>query len=188
MCSTTAWDPSSAYSWSNVSIKSPHVIESSIADSLLPTMETYISTTFDDRLQSYSSAPPTPTESVAASPAPSIRELDSDTLSQPRPAVLVQSPHCTNTAWTEGLPVTGDQCKHQIGGFDESGHPSGAPLPLAPPELADEEAQPPQSSSQPSTANERTPLKSPTDPSHSPEPLRDYGATSPAPPPVRPLR
>ena len=113
-------------------------IQDAITDSLLHAANTDISAAFVDRLQSYSSAPPTPTESVAASPVPSIRELDFDAPAHSRPAVLVQSPHGTNTAWIEGLSVTSGQGEHQIGGLDESGHPSRAPLPLAPPELVDE--------------------------------------------------
>ena len=114
-------------------------IEGAVTDSLLRATDTDISTAFVDRSQSYSSAPPTPTETVAASPAPSIRALDFDSPSQSRCAVLVHSPHGTNTAWIEGLPVTSDQGEHQIGG---STHPTirPGPLPLAPPELVDEEA------------------------------------------------
>ena len=94
-------------------------IQDAITDSLFHATKTDISTAFVDRLQSYSYAPPTPTESVTASPAPSIRELDVDSPSQSLPAVLVQSSHSTHTAWIEGLPVTSDQGKHRIGDLDE---------------------------------------------------------------------
>ncbi|RPD58203.1 Zinc/iron permease [Lentinus tigrinus ALCF2SS1-7] len=121
----------------------------------------YVSTAFVDRLQSYSSAPSTPTVSSASS-----MHMAFDSSTEIRPSVLVESPSGTPT-WLEGLPRQ-RHSERPAALFDESGHPSGAPLPLAPPELADEASQPPQ----PPNALEASPLIPPAPPS------QYYGSTS----------
>ncbi|KAI0643258.1 Zinc/iron permease [Trametes meyenii] len=107
----------------------------------------YISTAFVDRLHSYSSAPSSPTVSPASSPASSIRLDYSPSAELPpttRRSILVQSPQAPKP-WAPADPPTqvsrhskSHEPLHQVGDFDEAGHPSAAPLPLAPPELADD--------------------------------------------------
>ncbi|KAI0665590.1 ZIP zinc transporter-domain-containing protein [Trametes maxima] len=107
----------------------------------------YISTAFVDRLHSYSSAPSSPTISPSSSPASSIR-LDCNPSAELPPStrrsILVQSPQ-TSKPWAPAdspaqVPHHSKPHEplHQVGVFDEAGHPSAAPLPLAPPELADD--------------------------------------------------
>ncbi|RDX45722.1 Zinc/iron permease [Lentinus brumalis] len=136
----------------------------------------YVSTAFVDRLQSYPSAPPTPTASVVSSSASSVRMVFDDT-TETRPSILVETPSGTPT-WLEGLP-RGDRPADL---FDEAGHPSGAPLPLAPPELAQESSQPSKSA----RTDETVPL------TNSPVPTSSqfYGSTSQRSsnrPPARPI-
>ncbi|KAI9058947.1 Zinc/iron permease [Trametes sanguinea] len=106
----------------------------------------YTSTAFVDRLHSYSSAPSSPTVSPASSSASSIRmeyEGATDPFPEVRPSIVVQSPQGTKS-WVARDSYPRQQKRgsrdsmHQVGAFTETGHPSGAPLPLAPPELADE--------------------------------------------------
>ncbi|KAI0631534.1 Zinc/iron permease [Trametes polyzona] len=123
----------------------------------------YISTAFVDRLQSYPSAPSSPTVSANPSPASSIlMEYDGNAdLPASTPSLLVQSTGGTKSQ-VSGDPASRRQKQqshhsiHQVGEFDERGHPSAAPLPLAPPELADESVQPIHYHS----SNENTPLTS----------------------------
>ncbi|KAI0660291.1 Zinc/iron permease [Cubamyces menziesii] len=105
----------------------------------------YISTAFVDRLHSYPSAPSSPTASAPSSSASSIQlDLDEAGALPPsaRPSIILQSPHGTKSVVGDTLPR---RHKHrskddgtQVGEFDQAGHPSAAPLPLAPPELTDE--------------------------------------------------
>ncbi|KAI0702403.1 Zinc/iron permease [Cerioporus squamosus] len=121
----------------------------------------YVSTAFVDRLQSYPSAPSTPTASSASSV-----QMAFDASTEIRPAILVETPSGTPT-WLEGLPrPTHGERPADL--FDEAGHPSGAPLPLAPPELSQE-------TSQTATHVHET---SPLNPSASPAVSRPYGSTS----------
>ncbi|KAL1943710.1 hypothetical protein VTO73DRAFT_4155 [Trametes versicolor] len=138
----------------------------------------YISTAFVDRLQSYSSAPSSPTVSPNASSPPSIQmDYDDDVPVASRPSILVQSPKGTES-WVTGQPMPHShkhdvrRSIHQVSEFDEAGHPSAAPLPLAPPELADEAAE----DDDHHHADENTPLN----PSVLPPPLvgGSYGGTA----------
>ncbi|KAI0327441.1 Zinc/iron permease [Cubamyces sp. BRFM 1775] len=129
----------------------------------------YTSTAFVDRLHSYSSAPSSPTVSTPSSSASSIQlDLGADGALSPsaRPSIIVQSPHGTKSMVGDSLPRRHKHRSkdggHQVGEFDEAGHPSAAPLPLAPPELADEVV----------SSSETTPLND----SELPPPL-GYGTT-----------
>ncbi|TFK94503.1 Zinc/iron permease [Polyporus arcularius HHB13444] len=99
----------------------------------------YVSTAFVDRLQSYPSAPSTPTASAVSSSASSVRMVFDDT-TETRPAILVETPSGTPT-WLEGLPRL-PRGERPADLFVEAGHPSGAPLPLASPELPQESSRP----------------------------------------------
>ncbi|KAI0755838.1 Zinc/iron permease [Fomes fomentarius] len=113
----------------------------------------YISTAFVDRLQSYSSLPPTPTASEPSSSAASV-VMQYDSPDAARPSVLVRSPGEVEDT-IDGLPRPHLSAhNHLIGPFDEAGHPSGTPLLLAPPERATETAA--------LSSNEVTPLCAPT--------------------------
>ncbi|KAH9895843.1 Zinc/iron permease [Cubamyces lactineus] len=138
----------------------------------------YTSTAFVDRLHSYSSAPSSPTVSPSSSSAPSIQlDLDEDGALPPsaRPSIIVQSPHGTKSMVGDSLPRRHKHRSslkdggHQVSEFDEAGHPSAAPLPLAPPELADDVV----------SSQETTPLNASTLP-----PPLVYGTTGR--PPARP--
>lgn len=133
----------------------------------------YISTAFVERLQSYPSAPSTPTESVVPSPAESI-QMEFDGPLPSRPAILVQSPHESTPAWIDGLPAS------------STGVSTEAPHPFALPEHAGETAQQPSSphpshshsysqphsrSQSPTLTSERVPLRD--------ERNLSYGATLP---------
>ncbi|KAI0364623.1 Zinc/iron permease [Pilatotrama ljubarskyi] len=105
----------------------------------------YTSTAVVDRLHSYPSAPSSRTDSPNASSASSMHmEYDADAPVSARPSMIAQDQQGTKP-WTAGSSTIDDHPKqsthgtiHQVSQFDESGHPSAAPLPLAPPELADE--------------------------------------------------
>ena len=122
-----------------------------------------VSTAFVDRLQSYPSAPSTPTISSASSV-----QIAFDSTTEIRPAILVETPSGTPT-WLDGLPRVSHVQHPPVDQFDEEGHPPGAPLPLASPEIADEASQPPKS---PCT-DESSPLNPSAPPSS-----RFYGSTS----------
>ncbi|KAI8995241.1 Zinc/iron permease [Trametes punicea] len=141
----------------------------------------YISTAFVDRLHSYSSAPSTPSASSVSSPRPSIQmeyEPPNGLPPSARPSIFVQNPQGTKS-WIAGESYRNRQTRHfgglgrQIGEFDEAGHPSAAPLPLAPPELADEVRE---ADGHPPSSDERTPLT----PAPFPAPLAGgpYGSTA----------
>ncbi|KAL7278169.1 hypothetical protein ACG7TL_008142 [Trametes sanguinea] len=140
----------------------------------------YTSTAFVDRLHSYSSAPSSPTVSPASSSASSIRtELDgaTDPLPEARPSIVVQSPQGTKS-WVAGDSYARRQKRgssdsmHEVGSSTETGLPFGAPLPLAPPELADEA----QNGRVPSSGDETRPLN----PAPLPSPIAggSYGTVS----------
>ncbi|KAI0764170.1 Zinc/iron permease [Trametes elegans] len=145
----------------------------------------YVSTAFVDRLHSYSSAPSSPTISACSSPspAPSLQmdyEAAAEIPASARPSILVQSPHGTKS-WAASNPAPHHHKQpgttanvHPVGEFDESEHPSAAPLPLAPPELADE-AEENHHYHRISPTTENTPLNTSDLPS--PMPDRNYGTT-----------
>ncbi|KAI0821721.1 Zinc/iron permease [Trametes gibbosa] len=149
----------------------------------------YVSTAFVDRLQSYPSAPSSPTISPHASSAPSLHmdcEAAAELPPPARPSILVQSPKGSK-AWVSTQSVAHrhkhgpSHSMHQVGDFVEGAHPSAVPVPLAPPELASEATD-----GIDVYADENTPL---TDSANFPPPLTDasYGtARSVARPSARP--
>ncbi|KAM5540069.1 hypothetical protein V8D89_006209 [Ganoderma adspersum] len=135
----------------------------------------YISTAFVERLQSYPSAPSTPTESVAPSPAESI-QMEFEGSLPSRPAILVQSPQNSSAAWIDGLPATNTDL------------PAIAAHPLSPPSPVTETTpQPPSphrshSRSLPHSRSHSPTLTSERAPLHAETPDQrnlNYGATLP---------
>ncbi|KAH9847089.1 Zinc/iron permease [Lenzites betulinus] len=136
----------------------------------------YVSTAFVDRLQSYPSAPSSPTVSPHGSSAPSLHmdyEAAAEVPPSVRPSIVVQSPKGSK-AWVSDQSVAHrhkhgpSHSMHQVSDFVEGVHP-----PPALPELADE------------GVDENTPLNSTV----LPPPLADasYGTTrSSERPPARP--
>ncbi|KAF9815146.1 hypothetical protein IEO21_04764 [Rhodonia placenta] len=140
----------------------------SLSSLLLIFFVEYISTSFVDRLQSYSSPVPSPssTPSRCSSPIPPYSSaLDTGQAPITSPAQL-PSPVSSSSVEREDFAV---------------GHTADAPLPLAPPESAaevnDSLSTSSSSSSSSSDAHERTPLRAPSHAHAHPHPDGTYGST-----------
>ncbi|OCH91557.1 Zinc/iron permease [Obba rivulosa] len=156
----------------------------------------YISTSYVDRLHSYSSEPPTPssaspTSSPTIVPVQVAAPQDIPPLADAHPRDdVAPSPKGTSREWQgvtrESAPGLPAPPLDHTDATDPTGHPGGAPLPLAPPERTEDVRNPPSSHDEGAhnAMTERTPLAGPavTQPTREtqPRPLHlrpSYGTT-----------
>ncbi|OBZ73145.1 Zinc transporter 5 [Grifola frondosa] len=101
----------------------------------------YVSTSFVDRLQSYSSAPSSPTASLASVPSSPITSpldlIPEPSLSRPSNVVSIGTHSRVGSRPSHDNVRTASSFAHK----EDSGHAAGAPLPFAPPESVEEISQ-----------------------------------------------